>query len=392
MRKKSDAIMRRIPDRHERFAPSMIDRFKFTFSSPAPSSPSLQRHSSVTSQTKALPGPNGVGAAATTAGSAMVDGKEGAALVNGVESSASSLSNAGLSGTSQGAATSAGTTSTQGTTAASTTAAATTTPVPSAAAAREGTAEAETKVTFKMGWSDKAFEDRPALERSAEAMGAFVSLNQQMDDFLSSLELGNLFIGGNMGAAGSAAFSTPPTSSKMITASPETIIRPASAPIPGFHPGPSETAITSVANNAAASAALVSVMPTMQRPRSFSNVPTTSTITTTAVVPSAPSFSMAPPAPPVVLDVNQMLKQLVDEDEELAVWRIVNDETIAAGGLLADGATSGDESVSGVVAKSTPVTVATTTTVAPDGTVIKRSDSPDPTSLELLSKKRKRYV
>ncbi|PVG02527.1 hypothetical protein CPB86DRAFT_811579 [Serendipita vermifera] len=394
MRKKSDAIMRRIPDRHERFAPSMIDRFKFTFSSPVPSSPSLQRHSSVVSQTKGQ-GPNGVAPSSSSVVTVMGDGKEGPALVNGVDSSAPSSAVA-LSGSSQGGLTTAGSASTLSTTTSATALGAATSTTAAAAAAStapagEGTA-AETKVTFKMGWSDKAFEDRPALERSAEAMGAFVSLNQQMDDFLASLEFGDFFVSGGGGGGGSGGMvnaggvlSTPPlsASSKMITASPEAIIRPASAPIPAFHPGPSDAAMGAIVNAAASSAIMSPVVPVLQRPRSFSNVPTTSSFY--AGAGGAASFSMVPPTP-VVVDINQTLKQLVEEDEELVVWRIINDEsataatTAAAAAALADGATSGEESVSR----------GNSMTVAPDGTIIKRSDSPDPTSSEILSKKRKR--
>ncbi|CAG8644368.1 9124_t:CDS:10 [Acaulospora colombiana] len=280
MRKKSDAIMRRIPDRHERFAPSMIDRFKFTFSSPAPSSPSLQRQSLVVSQTKGQ-GPNGVTPSLVV---------EGPALVNGIDSS--TLSTTALSGTLQGAPT---------TTSASTLGTASTAAPPPPATIAEGV-DSEAKVTFKMGWSDKEFADRPALERSAESMGAFVSLNQQMDDFLASLD-----------------WDDHGESRNDYTACVGT-----------------DTWISSWALGSGYRSA---------RECCF------------------------------VYDY---------ESGYTCNATTAHGSSTAYGGGCQSDAQAGEESVSGLAKSGNSMTV------APDGTVIKRSDSPDPTSSEILSKKRKR--
>lgn len=122
MRKKSDQILRRIPDRHERFAPGMIDRFKYAL----PPSPGAK-----------LAAPNGVSSV-----------KKENRIPNGVPKLERTASSSSV--------------------------------VPMAV--DEGT---EAKTFIRVGRSDALFEDRPALERTGEGMAAFASLDQEMSDFLS---------------------------------------------------------------------------------------------------------------------------------------------------------------------------------------------------------------
>ena len=132
MRKKADQIMRRIPDRHERFAPSMIEKFKFA--PPPPSTPS----------NTALP--NGV----ASSNSQVI--KQEPSLVNG----------ANLLGT----------------------------PNSSTHVIPDITVEevSEVKSSIRVGGSDVPFEDRPALERTGEGMAAFVSLDDALDELLESFD------------------------------------------------------------------------------------------------------------------------------------------------------------------------------------------------------------
>ncbi|KIM31113.1 hypothetical protein M408DRAFT_253724 [Serendipita vermifera MAFF 305830] len=232
MRKKSDQILRRIPDRHERFAPSMIDRFKYSPSpSPflSPAKPRLINGSTVSSAQIATPKPNGVlpGATQLTNGDA-IDGIIGA------------KGDAGAATTS--ASTSAG-----------------------AAGAANATEPQTTMI--HAGVTNIPFGDRPALERSAEGMATFVGFDAAMDEFLASWN-------------------------------------PDEQPVEEAT-GPSGASDT--------------------RPRSSSMLST-----------GLP-----------VLDVNTRLRQLADEDDELAVWKLVMDDANDASQL--DASSDVDGSDSGIV-------------------------------------------
>ncbi|KAG8797902.1 Transcriptional activator spt7 [Serendipita sp. 398] len=138
MRKKGDSILRRIPDRHERFAPSMIERFKY---------------STTTEVDKPLV--NG-----TSGNRPAIEGASGS--VNGV------------AGSDPGPTASA------------------TSIAPAASSASMVVAEASTSKAIIKAGTDTPFEDRPALERSAEIMGDFASLDAQMEEFLSTVDLAEL--------------------------------------------------------------------------------------------------------------------------------------------------------------------------------------------------------
>jgi hypothetical protein len=225
MRKKADQIMRRIPDRHERFAPSMIEKFKF-----APPPPSTPSNAAI---------PNGV------ASSNQVI-KQEPNLVNGTNLLATPSSSTNV--------------------------------IPPSIATEE---VSEVKSSIRVGGSDIPFEDRPALERTGEGMGAFASLDEALDELLESFDFNS----------SSHSHDT--------------------------------------------------------RPRSSSNL--------TLVNGSGKSL----------LDANQRLNQLIHDDDELAVWKVVNED-------LPNGVQHA-ESISG------------------DEMSIKRSDSPDVLSGD-SSKKRKRQV
>lgn len=230
--------MRRIPDRHERFAPSMIEKFKFA---PPPSSAT-----STPSKNNVLP--NGVGPKPQAI-------KQEPGLVNGAALLATPTpSNKELVPFVPASTTTAG-------------------------ASSGDVAEAQS--TIRVGGTDIPFEDRPALERTGEGMGTFVSLNEEMDNFLDSWD-----------------FSTP-------------------LPLSGT-----------------------------TRPRSSSNL------------------TMANGTGKSPLDINQRLNQQVHDDDELAVWKVINEDSSVP---------LGADSLSG------------------DEMIIKRSDSPDVLSAD-ASKKRKRQV
>jgi hypothetical protein len=210
MRKKADQILRRIPDRHERFAPSMIDRVKY---SPSPSpflSPALPN------KTPLLNG-NGIAA-----------GNDVKTLVkqNGVPTSA------GPGTPMNGDAAVDG------------------------LAAKNDVLATEPQTTIHAGVTDVPFEDRPALERTAEGMAAFVSFDAAMEEFLESWD--------------------PNGGAKIAETSSDTGGG-------GFGMGLSDG-----------------------RPQSSSMLG--------AGLP--------------VLDVNTRLRQLADEDDELAVWKIVMEDPV----------------------------------------------------------------
>lgn len=206
MRKKSDHILRRIPDRHERFAPSMIERFKFT---PTPSALSTVQPSKgaltngiVPSEKPGIKKSESMMDVVTTPNISPV--KSTVALVNGITTAPS----------------------------------------------RPGTPTPKTSI--QAGGLDIPFEDRPALERTPGGMAYFVSLDAQMEQLLGGQDSQTI------GAI--AAARTPDTTSLILA------------------PG---------------------------RSRSSSN---------TFMMNGA---SVLPP------DVNEQLKQLGDEDDELAVWKLV---------------------------------------------------------------------
>jgi hypothetical protein len=224
MRKKADQILRRIPDRHERFAPSMIDRFKYSpspspFLSPTPpvgSKPRLLNGNSFTSpnsDTKPLIKQNGIPAGAIPGTSLDGDTAAGGGGVGGGE---------GLAGGKNDSLAFA--------------------PI-----------EPQTKI--HAGVTNVLFEDRPALERTAEGMAAFVGFDAAMEEFLDSWDpSGGMKIAGTSSSdpGGGGAFGM------------------------GLSDG---------------------------RPRSSSG--------------GLP-----------VLDVNARLRQLADEDDELAVWKIVMEDPL----------------------------------------------------------------
>lgn len=199
MRKKSDLILRRIPDRHERFAPGMIDRFKFA---PPPSSIPANK-TSLTNGVLPVEKPGIKKSDSVMEGitAAVVSpAKSSAALVNGFVNSPSRPA----------------------------------TPTP--------------KISIQAGGLDIPFEDRPALERTPEGMALFLLLDSQMKQLLDGQD--------------------------------------------------------TIDTNDSTSISLPS-----GRPRSSSN---TLMMNGTSVIP---------------LDVNERLKQLGDEDDELAVWKMVVEDT-----------------------------------------------------------------
>lgn len=127
MRRKADQLVRRIPDMHERFAPTMIDTFKFApppVKAAPPETPKLNGVSLLESPSPKKP--NG--------------------LSNGVPE----------------------------------------TPTPPSSIARPLVPlPGEPKVIIRAGL-DSSFEDRPALERTPQGMAFFSSLDAQMDEYLSS--------------------------------------------------------------------------------------------------------------------------------------------------------------------------------------------------------------
>ena len=139
MRKKADQIMRRIPDRHERFTPNMIERFKFATPDSA-----IEKRGHLTN------GINHDGPRIKKEGTPTTSLLRGDSVVTEV------APGPGV--------------------------------VEDAASLEAGTAN-EQSVVKPSG--EIEFEDSPALERSAEDMAAFESLDAQMEALLATLDISN---------------------------------------------------------------------------------------------------------------------------------------------------------------------------------------------------------